>query len=234
MKYEVILFDADDTLFDFQSAAKNAFLRTSESFRLPCEEEYFSVFAPINQKYWDLFSLGKIDKPTLLTARFLEYAEKIGVSFDPSGFSKSYGEKLAASSLLIDGARETLASLSEGGIRLYLVTNGISYVQRGRLKAAGIDGFFQGLFISDEIGRPKPDAGFCEAVKKGIAAFSPDRTLVCGDSVLTDVAFGRAIGADTCLFAPRGDAENSGATYVVGKLPDLLPVAFDCREKKAP
>lgn len=233
-KYDILLLDADDTVFDFQAAAERAFLKASESFSLPHEKENYAIYAPINQGYWDLYSLGKIDKPTLLTRRFLDYGEKIGRKFDPAAFAKEYGRNLAEGSALIAGAKETLSLLKEKGVRLFLATNGISYVQRGRLKAAGIEDLFEKLFISDEIGVNKPNEGFFLAIERAIPDLARERTLLCGDSPLTDVALGKAWGTDTCLFAPKGHAEAHGATYVISSLPELLSVIFPEEKQISP
>lgn len=43
-----------------------------------------------------------------------------------------------------------------GKYRLYLASNGIAKVQHSRIDSAGIEKYFDGLFISEEIGGRKP------------------------------------------------------------------------------
>lgn len=46
-----------------------------------------------------------------------------------------------------------------GKYRLYLASNGIAKVQHSRIDSAGIEKYFDGMFISEEIGGRKPRAG---------------------------------------------------------------------------
>ena len=53
MKYEVILFDADDTLFDFKKSERVGFRQTVLEFGLEYREEYhFKLYKEINKAIW--------------------------------------------------------------------------------------------------------------------------------------------------------------------------------------
>ena len=49
MKYKVILFDADETLFDFKKAEREAFKNTMIDFGVDYDENYhFNTYEKIN------------------------------------------------------------------------------------------------------------------------------------------------------------------------------------------
>lgn len=52
MKYKVILFDADETLFDFKKAEKEAFKNTMIEFNIDYDENYhFSTYKEVYMSY---------------------------------------------------------------------------------------------------------------------------------------------------------------------------------------
>lgn len=80
----------------------------------------------------------------------------------------------------------TIAALSATGIRLGLVTNGASVLQRDKIHALGLDGVFDPVVVSSEIGARKPDrVVFDHAVVT--AGLDPAATWFVGDNLWVDV-----------------------------------------------
>ena len=225
MKYPILLFDADDTLFDFFRTAEKCFTETSEIFGLPSSRENYELYLKINQKYWDMYSEGKIKKEEIITGRFKEYGEEIGITFDIPSFARIYSKKLSETSVLFPETVNALTDLKRLGAEMYLITNGISEVQRGRLKLSGLENFFKGVFISDEIGAAKPTREFFDAVSKRIKDFDKKKTLIIGDSPLSDITLGYENGVDTCLVKKRPKKSVSVPhTYEINDLNELIEI----------
>ena len=75
MKYKVILFDADETLFDFKKAEKEAFKNTMIEFNIDYDENYhFSTYKEINTAIWKELEEGLITQAKLKTERYAIYA----------------------------------------------------------------------------------------------------------------------------------------------------------------
>ena len=60
MKYAWLLFDADETLFDFSKAEANALQWTLEQSGLPFEPEYIPLYARFNRQVWQEFERGAL------------------------------------------------------------------------------------------------------------------------------------------------------------------------------
>lgn len=74
---------------------------------------------------------------------------------------------------------------------LRLVTNGASCLQREKLAASGLGGYFTTIVVSADLGSAKPDpAVFARALGAGDRA----RAVMIGDSVEKDIAGARALG----------------------------------------
>ena len=68
MKYEVLLFDADETLFDFKKAEKYAFENSIQEFNIEYNENYhYKIYEEINKNIWLEFEKGLITQEKLKT-----------------------------------------------------------------------------------------------------------------------------------------------------------------------
>ncbi|MBQ7374216.1 MAG: YjjG family noncanonical pyrimidine nucleotidase [Clostridia bacterium] len=224
MKYEFILFDADDTLFDFQKTAKKNFEQTCKKLGVPFKDGYYEIYRDINQGYWDLFSLGKVEKSVLKKMRFVDFGKVIGYEIDADEFMPEYESGLAKISILYPETIPLLQEVKKLGLKIYLITNGLANVQRGRLSLSGIEDFFDGIFISDEMGTSKPSKTYYDMVTRQIDGYDKNKALIVGDSLVSDMPLGIENGVDTCFFNPNGVQTELPITYQIKTLPELLDI----------
>lgn len=224
MKYEFILFDADDTLFDFQKTAEKCFSETCKKLGVPYKEGYYQIYREINQGYWDLFSLGKVEKSVLKKMRFVDFGKAIGYEINADEFMPIYEKGLSETSILYPESIPTLEAVKGLGLKTYLITNGLANVQRGRLKLSGIGKYFDGIFISDEMGCSKPSKTYYELVVSQIDGFDPSKALIVGDSLVSDIPLGIENGIDTCYLNHTNDKPNLPVTYEIKNVKEVLDV----------
>ena len=62
MKYDILLFDADDTLFDFYHTGQTSFLKACKTVGLNATEKDYDVYSAINQKRWEIEECFRIMK----------------------------------------------------------------------------------------------------------------------------------------------------------------------------
>ena len=60
MRYDVLLCDADNTLFDFNKAEENAFAIACEEMGFSSTPELLATYSAINEALWKLLEQGKI------------------------------------------------------------------------------------------------------------------------------------------------------------------------------
>lgn len=201
MRYDWILFDADGTLFDYDQAEacalEQAFQQAGLAYRAGCAEAY----RRINARIWQEFEQGKITQALLRTRRFDLLFAELGIQADAAAFSARYLKNLAAGTQLIRGAEALLRSL-HGRVGLALVTNGLAEVQRPRLAASTLAGYFTSVVISEEVGSAKPDPRIFEIALAQMGSPSRKRVLVVGDSLSSDILGGNRAGFDTCWYNP--------------------------------
>lgn len=88
--------------------------------------------------------------------------------------------------------KELLARLRPH-VRLVACTNGPSGLQRAKLAATGLDTLLDGIVVSGELGRDKPDRAMFDAALHA-AGCTPDTALMVGDNPREDIAGAQAIG----------------------------------------
>lgn len=94
---------------------------------------------------------------------------------------------------LFDDVHGFLADLRSHGMLIALVTNSSSRSQRARLASVGLDGAFDHLVISGELGIAKPDAAIFDEALARLEVSANDAWHV-GDSLSTDIGGAAAAG----------------------------------------
>lgn len=225
MKYDILLFDADNTILDFNKSEEHALSLAFESNGLRLDDHILQVYRRNNIKQWELFEQGKIEKSQVLVKRFVETFRELGISADIESVSELYEQHLHNGFYVIEHAREVLDAL-QPKCRLYLVSNGVLSIQNSRMKGSGMDKYFIKRFVSEEIGCPKPNIGYFNACFAQIENFDRSRALIIGDSLTSDIQGGVNAGIDTCWFNPFGAKNTSPLrpTYVIDDLRKLVSI----------
>jgi len=224
-KYTWLLFDADDTLFDYGQAEAGALRLTFEQLGVRFDPAYLPVYQRINRQIWQDFEQGKISAEALRTKRFELLFGAIGVSMDAERFSAAYLPNLATQSELTEGALEVVRAL-HSKYQLAIITNGLRDVQRPRLAQSAIRDYVADIVISEEVGAVKPERAIFDAAFQRMGQPGKDEVLLIGDSLTSDIAGGINYGLDTCWFNPEGKARRDGLviTYEIHRLIELLEI----------
>ena len=156
MKYTYLLFDADNTLFDFHAGEKNAFHKALAAFGFGENEDDYARYAAINSSLWKQLEKGEITKDRIFAERFVRFLKETNRVGDGIALNACYKESLANEAILFPHAKELLSALLQKGYRLFLITNGDKTVQNTRLALSGLGQYFEKIFISEEIGAAKP------------------------------------------------------------------------------
>ncbi len=198
-----VLFDLDDTLFDFHKAEKIALTKTLVHFGIDPTEETLALYSTINVAHWKRLELGEISREEVKVGRYRELFKTIGVECDPVKATAYYESMLAIGHYFMPGAPELLEELYRK-YRLYIVSNGTAKVQEGRMGSSGIAKYMDGIFISQILGANKPDKQFFDICFAEIPDFSLSETVIIGDSLSSDIKGGINAGITTVWFNPKG------------------------------
>ena len=200
--FEILFIDLDDTILDFQKAEHVALSKTLESFGLHPSEEVLRRYNKINRAHWEALERKELTRAQVLLGRFQVLFEEFRLDVDPEKVARTYERNLGMGHWFLPGAEEALVALSRK-YRLYLASNGTTSVQQGRLASSGIAKYFEGVFISQEIGVNKPDAEYFHRCFARISDFDRAKTMIVGDSLTSDILGGNNAGIATCWVNPH-------------------------------
>ena len=236
MTYTHLLFDLDHTLLDFDRAEDLALTYLLEGAGVASRDlkVYKDHYIPMNRSMWEDLNHGLITKPELLRTRFSRLFEIFPhgtihgdiVILDGRHLAGRYQHFLSQQGQELPQAHAFLSNVKNRGHKIYAATNGVSYIQRGRLQASSILPFFDDIFISDEVGAHKPSTDFFEKIADQVNDFHPDSALMIGDSLTADIQGGNNAGIDSIWFNPKGLVNETPAvpTYQVKNYQEILTI----------
>ncbi|WP_432403443.1 YjjG family noncanonical pyrimidine nucleotidase [Wukongibacter sp. M2B1] len=226
MKYEIIIFDADETLFDFKKSEKDAFRNTMLEFDIEYDENHhFKIYKEINTAIWKELEDGLITQKKLKLERFKRLSDRLDSGFDEAEFAKAYMKHLSYISLLYDDSIELVEGLHKD-YRLTIITNGLKVVQDNRIRKSIIAKYFEDIVVSEEVQVSKPDPKIFELALENIKHTDKSKVLIVGDSLTSDIQGGINFGIDTCWFNPNRIENKTEIkpTYEISKLMELKDI----------
>lgn len=202
------MWDVDGTLLDFAYSQRYALTQCFRSIGREITEEIIQRYTEINDDCWKRLELGQITKERLLQERFLTLFQEYNIrDVDVELFRKEFQSGLANVYSFLDDSLTICKSL-HGRVKQYVVTNGVTKTQLNKLKLSGLAEVMDGLFISEEVGAPKPQKEFFEYCLEHIVEKDKEKILIVGDSLSSDIKGGIQAGIATCWYR----AENSENT----------------------
>lgn len=221
-KFDVILLDVDGTLLDFDTAEKLGMQVVLKEYGFDPRPEFLKLYHKINGEAWSAFEQGEVTKERLVCDRFTTFFAALGKEVDGSQVEALYRRQLDGMAILIDGALDICGYLRDR-YDLYIVTNGTSSTQYKRLAISGIDAYVKDIFVSEDSGSQKPQKEYFDYCFSRIPRARPERMLLIGDSLHSDMKGGNVAGTSTCWYNPSMQPGEDGIRidYEIRRLPEL-------------
>ena len=198
-----VFLDLDDTVLDFHMAEAVALRKTMTHFGVTPTDARVARYSEINDAQWKKLETGELTRAEVKLRRFEIFFAELGVDCDAEAARQYYEAALGVGHYFMEGAEELLEALC-GKYRLYIVSNGTTSVQNGRIASADIARYFDGIFLSEAIGYVKPQREFFDACFAKIPQFDSEQAIILGDSLTSDILGGIRAGIRTCWYNPKG------------------------------
>lgn len=202
--FTTILWDVDGTLLDFNYSQRHAITKCFQTIGREITEEMIARYSQINDTFWKRLELGEITKAELLSGRFVQLFEEYDIhGVDVEAFRQEYQKELGSVFCYIDDSLHICKAL-QGRVKQYVVTNGVTATQQNKLKLSGLGDMMEDIFISEQIGAPKPHREYFDYCLAHVAEKDRQRILLVGDSLTSDIKGGVLAGIPTCWYRPEG------------------------------
>lgn len=223
--YKLIIFDLDDTLFDYVQTEKIAVIKTCNLLGINSVEDIYAQYKKANgfaKKEYKVLSNTNIKQFRELRAiKFLSLIHWEGIN--PNMFIEEY-LKNSTLGILIEGVKETLNKLSS--ISKVVATNGSNYPRLNKLKNSQISVFIDDFFSSENLKVEKPNPEFFTNILCKYNLEKEDALMV-GDDFSTDILGAINSGIDCCWFNYRKvkiDFNLPESVIVIEKFNELLNI----------
>lgn len=221
-RYPYLLFDADDTIFDFARNGQRAFTMLCAKYQLPCTEESREIYESFNQPLWHELEKGTITKEFLKVERFRRFLDYYHRTEDVAAVSRDFLTFLGTGSFLMPHAEEVCRILAENH-KLYILTNSVASVHTDRMRQSLISPYIEASFISESIGYEKPNPYYFDHVLSRIPGITRENCLLIGDSLSSDIQGGINSSLPVCWYNParREAPESLAIDYTISDLMEL-------------
>lgn len=224
-----VFFDLDNTLWDFDASSMLAFEKLYHHFHLinyniASHIQFHDVYMGYNEKLWELYRQGSIDKAFLKKERFRLPLHDFGIDDEQLAYEIGEFYTLCAPHLvaLVPHAIELLDYLRPN-YNIHLITNGFVEVQNVKIKESGIDRYIDTMTVSEEVGIKKPDPGiFTFAMTKANA--TAEQSLMVGDDLFVDVIPAKNVGMRQCFLNRKNVKHNEVIDFEINSLSELIGI----------
>ncbi|MFP3909358.1 MAG: HAD family hydrolase [Archaeoglobaceae archaeon] len=212
-----IVFDMDNTLFDFVEAKLKACNAVVERMGAGDGEELVRYFFSSEHGVEDWKNIA-------------DYMGKYGVDLEMyEECCRVYDEMKLRHIDPYPGVRETLLKLKEKGLKLTVVTDALNGHAMDRLRKCGLLEYFDVVVTGDMTGRKKPEPDSIELALERLQVGAEEAILV-GDSLKRDIEAGRSLGMFT-VYAAYGDRNYfdgrvNQADFVLTEFGELLDLVW--------
>lgn len=206
-----LLLDMDDTILDDSTSVEACWTRVCSEFAGPAGVEETALRAAVQAEkdwYWadrDRHREGRLDLDAARTAILAGAFRRLGREPDgvASTAARAYAGYRRAACRPFPGALEALAAFRSRGIRLAMITNGASDVQREKIARFALAPFFDGIFIEGEMGFGKPDERVFRNALAAVGA-APGDAWVVGDNLEWEIVPAKRLGMGAVWVDSRG------------------------------
>lgn len=228
LEFDWLMFDFDNTLVDFHEASLLAFNQTFDDYKLPLQDEYYSIYEGINAKIWSDFEQKLITADDIRKTRFTLFLKEVDLAqIDGLEFNTKYLSNIVKFTHIRPAVKELLEKFKKR-YKLSIITNGLKEVQRLRLDKCGITHLFDSIIVSDEIGVAKPDKLFFDFAMQSIHSnFDKDKILVIGDSFRSDITGAKLYGLKSCYISKDEKSNANKADIVIEDVLELDALLSD-------
>jgi putative hydrolase of the HAD superfamily len=218
-----VFFDVDDTLIDYDAAARAAF---HEVFG---EDVSFEQWLVHCDPHFERYGRGEVDFETMRVERTADFLRVLGRPVPADGAAAVEAHRFALVGrryTIFDDVPACLDELRSRGLRLGLITNNEPVHQRGKLARVGLDSGFDAVVISGEVGVAKPDAAIFSLACSRLGVAAAEAAHI-GDRLDIDALGAHGAGLRGVWLDRRG--AHDGSELPVSVLPGLagLPALLD-------
>lgn len=225
-----VLLDLDGTLIEHTRDIGDLCRETFDAFAQELApigaEEFWETFWPKNRDTWYMMVDGVLPGDVARLYSFVNTLRALGADERlAAAMLEDWEGHIVAATRLFDDARSTIERLRIAGLRLGIVTNGYTTMQRRKIQHHRLASVVDFVLISEEAGVHKPAKGIFDLALERAEA-TAEQSVFVGDTPSADIDGARKAGLRAVLVDPRdtwSDFQDDGV-HRIRQLGELLPL----------
>ncbi len=202
--YTHIIFDLDDTVWDYQQNSSDTLFELWQHFKLADHAipfgQFHATFRQVNNALWDSFDQGKITRDIIRAERFPRVFKALKLNLNGAALTmqEMFMTMCSSKPALVQGVRQVLETFHQA-YQFHILSNGFDEIQFAKLEAANIGHFFTHVVTSGSTGFRKPEPQIFDFMLTKINAL-PQDCLMIGDNPISDIQGARQAGIDQVYY----------------------------------
>lgn len=202
-KYGAIVFDFDNTLFDYEKTEKEALKKVCEYLMIIYTPKLYDAFHKINQLLWSKYEYEHShDISHIRIECFRILLDSIGVCCTNATIAEVSNLYISEScrGYLIENVETTLETIKKLPILIGIASSGFLHPRIEKLKSSTISNCFDFVMFREDFDALKPDLRFYHSIQKYC---EKDNIIYVGDSFESDIKASKQAGFDNIWFDYR-------------------------------
>lgn len=228
MEIKLVIFDADNTLLDFNKSEKDALQHVFDHFEIELLDHMLNLFSQIDESLWAHAKwnnelVNTIDIPI---KRFEILFKELGLySIDYFLANKLYMERFSKTIYPLIDAYEIVEYLYNKNITVCVATNGLTRLQYPRIKNTSFGKYIKRILVSEEVKNNKPNPQIFNEILNS-EMILPENALIVGDSLSSDILGAKNSSIKSIWFNPNKIINKSKIipTYEINSLLEIKTI----------
>ncbi len=223
-----IIFDLDDTLWDFQQNSFDTLIDLFDAYRIGDQgieiANFIEVFREINNALWDKFDQGLVTREVIRKERFPKVFDKLGLNLNGVAMQMqdSFMSTCSAKPKLVKGVKEVLEKFNSK-YKFHILSNGFDEIQFIKIKAGRLEPYFDKVITSGRAGFRKPEPEIFDFTLNEIGAHI-DECIMIGDNPLSDIEGAHSYGMDQVYYNVHKKECKITPTHTIKDMSELLEI----------
>jgi len=223
-----LIFDLDDTLWDFQQNSLDTLLELFDTYNLGVKgissTAFINVFREVNNSLWDQFDQGQVTRADIRKERFPRVFKKLNLELNgvPMQMQDSFMSTCSAKSKLVAGVFDVLEKF-KSKYQFHILSNGFDEIQFIKIKAGGLAPYFDKVITSGRAGFRKPEPEIFDFALNEIGA-PKEECIMIGDNPLSDIEGAHSYGMDQIYYNVHKKKCAVEPTHTINQMDELLKI----------
>jgi len=211
---DAVLFDTDNTLYEYEPANKKAVKAVAEKMKNLVGisekiflEKYHQAKKEVKQQ---LGNTASSHSRLLYFQRLLEIIGLKAQLLIALDLEQTFWRTFLENAPLFEGVKDIFFSLKEEKIPIGIVTDLTSHIQLRKLTFFGLEDVFDAVVTSEEVGADKPDPRIFNLALKKLKLNNKNLIWMVGDNPYADICGGKKINAITFQKIHKGIKQGFG------------------------